>query len=467
MNLTLIAIVGGYMLALAAISFWARRYAKTAHSFTSGGNNFPAILIGFLLMSEFIGTTASVGTAQVAYKQGISSAWNLAALGVGFVLFAFLMARRFKDMQENTISGAMARTYGEPVRFATSVIMIFALQIVAISVYTSGGAVLAGLLKIDRTLAIVIVGVIGVLYVSLGGMRSVIYTNVLHAMVKYLGIAIALGYALSKVGGYEQLHARLPASMFSLTGVGWGQIGAWMVAGVGAVLATQYVVQAIATVPDGRRARAASFYSALLIVPFGIAAAIVGMCCVLLFPNINALQAFPTLVASMNDFMAGLVVAGLAGSLFGTISALSMGTATLIYKDFYARFFQRDKADEVSALRFVRIATIVVGLIPIPLAVASTEVLNVTFLAKSLRATLAVLLLIAFYAPRFGSPRGALASILLSLFVTIGWYLAGNPFGIDNAYVALAIPLVVMALSHPFRGKGRVAAGVKLEHGTR
>ena len=50
MNLTLIAIVGGYMLALAAISFWARRYAKTAHSFTSGGSNFPAILIGFLLM---------------------------------------------------------------------------------------------------------------------------------------------------------------------------------------------------------------------------------------------------------------------------------------------------------------------------------------------------------------------------------------------------------------------------------
>lgn len=460
MNPTLFAIVGGYMLALAGISFWARRFSRTAHTYTSGGNNFPAILIGFLLMSEFIGTTASVGTAQVAYEKGISSAWNLAALGVGFVLFALLMARRFKDMNENTISGAMARTYGEPVRFATSVIMIFALQIVAISVYTSGGAVLAGLLAIDRTVAIVIVGVVGVAYVSLGGMRSVIYTNVLHALVKYLGIGIALAFALSEVGGYQRLRAQLPAEMFSLTGVGWGQVGAWLVAGVGAVLATQYVVQAIATVPDGRRARAASFYSALLIVPFGIAAAIVGMCCVLLFPDIDALQAFPTLVASMNDFMAGLVVAGLAGSLFGTISALSMGTATLIYKDFYARF-SRNRKDDASALRFVRMATIVVGLVPIPLAVLSTEVLNVTFLAKSLRATLAVLLLIAFYAPRFGSPRGALASILLSLVVTIGWYLAGNPFGIDNAYVALAIPVLVMAASHPFRRDGQSVAAVE------
>ncbi len=37
----------------------------------------------------------------------------------------------------------------------------------------------------------------------------------------------------------------------------------------------------------------------------------------------------------MDDLLAAIVVAGLAGSLFGTISALSIGAATLLFKDFY------------------------------------------------------------------------------------------------------------------------------------
>jgi len=98
-------------------------------------------------------------------------------------------------------------------------------------------------------------------------------------------------------------------------------------------------------------------------------------------------------------------------------------------------------------LTFVRVATVLVGLLPIPLAIFTPNVLAVTFLAKSLRAALAVLVLLVFYAPHFGTSQGALVSIIASLVITIGWFLAGNPFGIDNAYVALFIPIVVMSIS--------------------
>ncbi len=144
----------------------------------------------------------------------------------------------------------------------------------------------------------------------------------------------------------------------------------------------------------------------------------------------------------MDDLLAAIVVAGLAGSLFGTISALSIGAATLLFKDFYHP--RRRSEDGTSSLRFVRSMTVLVGLIPIPLAIFAPDILKVTFLAKSLRATLAVLVVFAFYAPRFGTPRAAVVSILVSLVLTIGWFLAGDPGGIDNAYVALVIPLAVM-----------------------
>ncbi|MGU3463626.1 sodium:solute symporter family protein [Methylobacterium sp. C33D] len=441
-NWIVLSLTLAYMAAMGLISFSVRRHARSAGSFTSGGTRYPAFLIGFLLMSEFIGTATSVGTTQTAYRVGVSAAWNVLALAVGFVLYAILLAPRFKELGENTISGALNKAYGRPTKLATSIIMIFALQIVAVSTYAGGGTILAGLLNVDRTSAIVITGIVATLYVSVGGMRSVIYTNVLHAVVKYLGILAAVAFGLSQVGGLANLQARVPEAMFAVDTVGWSQIFAWMVAGIGAVFSTQYVIQAINTVQDGRTARQASFYCAFLLVPFGIGAALVGVCAAALLPGIPAIQALPGLIARMDDLLAAIVVAGLAGSLFGTISALSIGAATLLFKDFYHSRLQGEAG--TSSLRFVRSMTVLVGLIPIPLAIFAPDILKVTFLAKSLRATLAVLVIFAFYAPRFGTPRAAVVSILVSLVLTIGWFLAGDPGGIDNAYVALVIPLAVM-----------------------
>ncbi|WP_305546832.1 hypothetical protein [Methylobacterium sp. NEAU K] len=237
--------------------------------------------------------------------------------------------------------------------------------------------------------------------------------------------------------------------MFAIDAVGWPQIFAWLVAGIGAVFSTQYVIQAINTVQDGRTARQASFYCAILLVPFGICAALVGVCAAALRPEISAIHALPGLITQMDDLLAAVVVAGLAGSLFGTISALRIGAATLLYKDFYLSRLRTEEG--ASTLRFVRVTTILVGLFPIPLAIFAPDILKVTFLAKSLRATLAVLVLFAFYAPRFGSPRAAVVSILASLVLTIRWFLAGDPRGIDNAYVALVIPIVVMAFAQVWK----------------
>ena len=82
----------------------------------------------------------------------------------------------------------------------------------------------------------------------------------------------------------------------------------------------------------------------MLLIPFGIFAALVGMCAAALYPKIDALQGFPTLIAHMDNLLATVVVAGLAGSLFGPISAISIGTATLLYKDFYLPFDRAARA---------------------------------------------------------------------------------------------------------------------------
>ena len=452
-NYLALAIVIGYMVGLGLLTSFIQRSVNTTTTFTSGTSGHagvPAVLVGLMLMSEFIGTSASVGTAQEAFKFGISAAWNIIALALGFLFYAYFLAGKYKESGQNTISGVFAEVWGPQTKLATSVVMIFALQIVGVAIYAGGGTILSGLLAVDRTLATVICGIVSVLYVFMGGMKSVVYTNVIHSLMKYIGVAVALWFGLTKVGGFSELQARVQPEMFSWTNAGWGQIFAWFIAGIGATFSTQYVIQAINTVETRQKAKAASLYTALLLVPFGIATALVGVCSLALFPNIKSINAFSALIADMNGVMAGVVAAGMAASLFGTMAAISVATATLLYKDFYVRFVAKhddEHDDEKRSLTFIRVTTIVAGLLPIVLAIYTPNILQMTFLAKAIRASLSVLVLLVFYAPWFGTRTGALLSIVISLVATIAWFLMGNPYDIDPAYVALVIPLIIMGLS--------------------
>jgi solute:Na+ symporter, SSS family len=453
-NYVALAIVAIYIASLGAVTSIIQRSVKTTSMFTTGTagkTGVPAVLVGLTLMSEFIGTSASVGTAQEAYQRGISASWNILALAAGFFVYGLFLAAKYKQSGHNTISAVLAEVYDHKTKLATSLVMIFALEIVAVAIYAGSGTILSALLGIGRINAIVICGLISVLYVFMGGMKSVVYTNIVHSLAKYLGIGVALYFGLSQVGGLSQLEAKLPPEMFSWTNVGWSQIFAWFIAGVGATFSTQSVIQAVNSVDDGSSAKIASFSAAVLFVPFGIVTALVGMCSLALFPGIKSINAFSALITKMDGVMAGVVAAGLAASLFGSLAAFAVATATLLYKDFYVGMTVKQPSEQGS-LMFIRIATAAMGLLPIALAIYTPNVLSVSFLAKALRASLSVLVLLAFYAPTFGSKTGAFLSILLSLATTIGWFMIGNPYGIDNAYIALLVPLVVMGVGNLFKG---------------
>lgn len=444
------AITIGYFALMTYITYRVRRHANSSEGMTAGGRNYPAFLIGALLLSEFIGSSVSIGTAQMGFKLGISAAWNLVALSIGFLLLAFVLVKKFKDSGQSTISGILAQAYGEPIRYAASVLTIVALSIVAVALYAGGGAVLAAVLHINKTVAILLVGAITVIYVSLGGMRSVVYTNFAHSMMKYIGMILALAYALEATGGIHVLQVQLPASMFDWVKVGWGQIFAWMIGGIGSIFATQYVIQALVSTDNPAIAKRACFYVASLMIPFGLMAALVGMCSAVLYPGVKSIDAFPVLIAHMPAFSASIMVVGLAGALFGGIAATTLASATLAMKDFYDPMFNKQKDDRKS-VRFIRVAIAVFGLLPLVLALSADKLLMIAFLGKALRATLAVLILMAFYAPKFGTPRGAFVGVILSVIATIGWFLAGNPYGVDSSYLALAAPLLTMGVSHLFK----------------
>lgn len=434
-----------YVVITIFVGIWSKKFTGSSSKFMTGGKDMGVFVIGVLLMSEFIGTGSTMGTAEAAFNKGISASWNLISMFFAFVLFAYFMAPRFQRLGEYTISGAIASKYGDNVRILTSIIMIYALTVVNISMYVGGAATIATILKIPTTVALLITGAVTILYVTAGGMKGVAYTNLAHATIKYFGMTATVIFALNLTGGWSNLKLELPAAYFSWDNVGISTIIAWTVANIGAIFSTQYVIQAIAAISDEHKAKKASLLSGAMIVPIGIMAAVIGMAFKVLQPTSKGIQAIPALATLMDPWLGGVVIAGLVAAVFGTVSAGTLGCTALIMKDVYSPLV---KPTEKNALKATRIISIVIGLLPIPFAMLMPEILQTIFFARALRTAISMVAIAMFFLPYFSSSKGAFWGLLLSTVAATVWFLLGNPYGIDNIYIAAIVPMLVMAIDH-------------------
>jgi solute:Na+ symporter, SSS family len=237
---------------------------------------------------------------------------------------------------------------------------------------------------------------------------------------------------------------------------------------MGAIFSTQYIVQAVVSAQDERKAKLASVYAGLLIVPIGVMIALIGVAAKVAFPTIRSAQAFPIMITLMNPIVGGLVVAGLIAAILASASAIALACAALLLKDVYLPFVNK-QATEPQALRFSRVATVVMGLLPVPFAVFVPQILETQFFGRALRTSIAVIVVLMFYSPRFSSGRGASIGLVTAAAATTAWYMSGNPHGIDSIYIACITPIVVVAIDHLFIAKHRAPQEspelVKVKHG--
>src|ERR1043166_1259123 len=89
-----------------------RLRSTTSQQFMTGGRAMPAVVVGILMMAEFVGTKSTVGTAQEAFSSGMAAAWAVIGAAIGFLLFGLFMVKRLYNSGEYTISAAIAQKYG-------------------------------------------------------------------------------------------------------------------------------------------------------------------------------------------------------------------------------------------------------------------------------------------------------------------------------------------------------------------
>ncbi len=441
-----------YIAITGVLTYWLR--SRTNDQFMTGARALPAAVVGVLLMSEFIGAKSTVGTAQEAFKSGIAASWSVIAAAIGFLLFGLFFAKRIYASGQYTISQAIQQKYGKSTMVTVSLIMIYALFLVNVGNYISGAAALATILKVSMPVAMAIIGVVSTFYFTFGGLKGVAWVTVLHSVMKLIGVAIIVGIALALTGGFTAMRAGLPADYFTWDGkVGALDILAWVIGTTGAIFSTQFVIQAISSVRSAGDARKAALIAAGLCLPVGLALGLIGVCSRFLFPDMDSLYALPVFLQHMPPIVAGLVSTSLVASVFVSVSTVALAIASLIVSDFYVPWA---KPDTTKQLRMTRWLSLVIGLLPLVFAFALPDILKLSFFTRAIRLSIAVVAVVGFYLPFFASNRGATIGLIAAAAATSAWYLLGDPYGINNMYVALVVPLVVLLFD---RGAALVFGG--------
>lgn len=256
--------------------------------------------------------------------------------------------------------------------------MIYALFLTNVANYISGASILATILGINLTLAMVVVGVVGTLYFCIGGMKSVAYVTMVHTFVKYLGLIVTLVVALMLTHGLSPVIHGLPHCYFTGSGkIGWATIIGWVITSTGSIFFPLSISYNQCHLPRVKKsAQHATFLAAGLSLPLAIVLALIGVCARFLFPKIDSLYALPAFLSHMNVFVAAFVATGLLAAVFIAVSALSLGAVSLIVQDFYVPHW---KPEPKQQLRTTRIISVIVGLLPLVFASITPQVLSMSF----------------------------------------------------------------------------------------
>ncbi|WAL83877.1 sodium:solute symporter family protein [Pandoraea sp. XJJ-1] len=425
-----------------------RLRSKDTGEFLYGGHAMPAFVIGVLLMSEFIGAKSTIGASEAAFSVGMAASWSVISASFGFLFFGIFMARKLYLSGEFTISGAISKRYGRSTEVVVSLIMIYALLLVNVGNYVSGAAALATVLKVNLPWAAIIIAVVSTFYFAFGGMKSVAYVSVLHSGIKYIGVFVVLGVALYMTKGVAPMVKAMPSFYFTWDGhVGVSTIVAYFIGNIGAIFSTQYIIQAVSSTRSPEAARRASFYAALLCLPISVALGLIGVAAKFLYPGMKGLYALPVFMDSMNVLVAGFVTVSLVASIFVGVSTVALAISSLVMRDFYVPWKRPSKEQE---FRMTRVLSFFIGLLPLIFVFFAPQLLQLSFFTRALRLSISVVAVIGFYLPFFNGNRGATLGLLGAAVSTTLWYLAGDPYGIDNMYIALISPAIIIFVEKLF-----------------
>ncbi|NRH41827.1 sodium:solute symporter [Pseudomonas sp. MS15a(2019)] len=438
------------------LGWYGMRRARNQEEFLVAGRNLgPACYLG-TMAATVLGGAATVGTVRLGYVHGLSGFWLCAMLGGGILVLNLFLAKPLLKLRIYTVTQVLERRYTPLARQASAAIMfVYALMLSVVSVLAMG-TVIQVLFELPFWSAILLGGSVVVIYSTIGGMWSLTLTDIVQFVIKTAGLMfVLLPICLTRVGGWDALVAKLPASAFALTSIGYDTIFTYFLIYFFGILIGQDIWQRVFTARSEGVARVAGSLAGVYCVLYGLVGALIGMCARVLLPDLgDANNAFAAIVRStLPDGIRGLVIAAALAAMMSTASAGLLAASTTLTEDLLPRL----RGGKASTLGMARGFTLLTGLAVLAVALLVNDVIGALTLAYNLLVGgILVPLLGAILWPR-ATTAGALASMLLGSIAAIVFMLKDGLEANTPIYFSLGLSLVSFVLVSLLTARTQVA----------
>ncbi|MGX1884129.1 solute symporter family protein [Streptomyces sp. NPDC055287] len=451
----IITLFGLFVVATLFITVWAGRQTKSASDFYAGGRQFTGFQNGLAISGDYMSAASFLGIAGAIALFGYDGFLYSIGFLVAWLVALLLVAEPLRNSGRYTMGDVLAyRMRQRPVRTAagTSTIVVSIFYLLA---QMAGAGVLVSLLlgitsDAGKILIVALVGVLMIVYVTIGGMKGTTWVQMVKAVLLIAGtllitflILLKFNFNLSDLLGTAASNSG-KGSAFLEPGLKYGATGTskldFISLGIALVLGTAglpHILIRFYTVPTAKAARKSvnwaigiigAFYLMTIVLGFGAAA--------LLKPgdiiasnkagNTAAPLAALEIGGGADSPGGAILLAVISAVAFATILAvvagLTLASSSSFAHDIYANVIRRGKATEKEEVRAARWATVAIGVVSIALGAMARD-LNVAGLvalafAVAASANLPTILYSLFW-KKF-TTQGALWSIYGGLTASVG-----------------------------------------------
>ncbi len=371
-----------YFLVLFGIAIWViLKKNENTEDYFLAGRNIGWFVVGASIFASNIGSEHVVGLAGTGASDRMPlliyelHAWLVVMLGWVFLPF-------YARSGVFTMPEFLEKRFDARSRWILSIFSIaaYVLTKVSVTIY-AGGVVVSALLGINFWVGAISTLVLTGIYTVLGGMRAVVYTETIQAIILVFGAGALTFIGLQHVGGWGELKAALDPGYFNMWRPASDPEFPWpslfitsTIVGIWYWCTDQYIVQRALTAKNLKEGRRGTIWGGFLkLLPVFL----------FLIPGVIALvlkqrgeihwdspdQAFPVLMSNLlPSGLRGLVAAGLLAALMSSLASVFNSCSTLFTVDIYKKL--RPDTPEKSLVNVGRIATVVVvilGVLWIPI----------------------------------------------------------------------------------------------------
>ncbi|EFZ1782596.1 cation/acetate symporter ActP [Shigella flexneri] len=376
------------------ITYWASKRVRSRSDYYTAGGNITGFQNGLAIAGDYMSAASFLGISALVFTSGYDGLIYSLGFLVGWPIILFLIAERLRNLGRYTSADvASYRLKQGPIRILSACGSLVVVALYLIAQMVGAGKLIELLFGLNYHIAVVLVGVLMMMYVLFGGMLATTWVQIIKAVLLLFGASFMafMAFMVMKHVGFSFNNLFSEAMAVHPKGVDIMKPGGLvkdpisaLSLGLGLMFGTAglpHILMRFFTVSDAREARKSVFYATGFMGYFYILTFIIGFGAIMLVgANPEYKDAAGHLIGG-NNMAAVHLANAVGGNLFlGFISAVAFATilavvadltlagASAVSHDLYANVFKKG-ATEREELRVSKITVLILGVIAIILGV--------------------------------------------------------------------------------------------------